>query len=90
MIDWFVITVFLSGFIVSFIPSPVTKAFTTGTSLIVALVQVKNLLGIKFKGIPTPVEFWNNISAADACVGITCLIILLGLRVSNASSPGTL
>uniref|UniRef100_A0A1I8MAX6 SLC26A/SulP transporter domain-containing protein n=1 Tax=Musca domestica TaxID=7370 RepID=A0A1I8MAX6_MUSDO len=72
--------VFRLGFIVNFIPSPVTKAFTSGTALIVALVQMKTLFGVKVKGIPTPAEFWNNIKVPDAIVGVTCLVVLLLLR----------
>lgn len=67
----------------NFIPSPVTKAFTSGTALIVALVQMKTLFGVKVKGIPTPAEFWNNIKVPDAIVGVTCLVVLLLLRVSQ-------
>uniref|UniRef100_A0A1A9WJC3 SLC26A/SulP transporter domain-containing protein n=1 Tax=Glossina brevipalpis TaxID=37001 RepID=A0A1A9WJC3_9MUSC len=72
--------IFQLGFIVSFIPSAVTKGFTTGTSIIVALCQVKNLLGVKLKGIPAPKAFFENIQLADAVVGITCFMILLSLR----------
>uniref|UniRef100_A0A1B0FAK2 SLC26A/SulP transporter domain-containing protein n=1 Tax=Glossina morsitans morsitans TaxID=37546 RepID=A0A1B0FAK2_GLOMM len=72
--------IFQLGFIVSFIPSAVNKAFTTGTSIIVALCQIKNLLGVKLKGIPTPRAFFENIKVADATVGITCFVILLVLR----------
>ncbi|KAL9897197.1 sodium-independent sulfate anion transporter isoform 1-T1 [Glossina fuscipes fuscipes] len=72
--------IFQLGFIVSFIPSAVNKAFTTGTSIIVALCQIKNLLGVKLKGIPTPKAFFENIKVADAIVGITCFLILLALR----------
>ncbi|XP_073844812.1 sodium-independent sulfate anion transporter isoform X2 [Musca autumnalis] len=72
--------VFQLGFIVNFIPSPVTKAFTSGTALIVALVQMKTLFGVKVKGVPTPAEFWNNIKVPDAIVGLICLIVLLLLR----------
>ncbi|XP_013099188.1 sodium-independent sulfate anion transporter isoform X2 [Stomoxys calcitrans] len=76
----FLMGVLRLGFIVNFIPTPVTKAFTTGTSLIVALAQVKNLLGIKHKGIPTPKQFFDKIEFADATVGIVCMIVLLTLR----------
>ncbi|XP_065369767.1 sodium-independent sulfate anion transporter [Calliphora vicina] len=78
--------IFRLGFIVSFIPSPVTKAFTTGTSLIVTLVQLKNLLGIRIKGVPTPIQIWEGINIPDATVGIICLIVLLSLRqLSNVT-----
>ncbi|XP_061393915.1 sodium-independent sulfate anion transporter [Musca vetustissima] len=76
----FLMGVFQLGFIVNFIPSPVTKAFTSGTALIVALVQVKTLFGVRIKGIPTPAEFWNNIKVPDAIVGVICLVVLLLLR----------
>ncbi|KAM7363162.1 sodium-independent sulfate anion transporter isoform 2-T2 [Cochliomyia hominivorax] len=72
--------IFQLGFIVSFIPVPVTKAFTTGTALIVTLVQLKNLMGIRIKGIPTPSQIWEGIYLPDATIGIICLIILLALR----------
>lgn len=74
--------IFQLGFIVSFIPSPVVKAFTTGTALIVALVQVKNLLGIKIKVLHSFGDFFHNIRLGDASMGLSCLVILLALRVS--------
>ena len=72
----------MAGVIVSFIPTPVVKAFTTGTAIIVALVQVKNLLGIRVKNLTTASQFINNIRVGDASLGISCLIFLLALRVS--------
>lgn len=70
------------GFIVSFIPSPVTKAFTSGTAVIVVLVQIKNLLGIRLKQVPSLGEFFGNIRWSDAGMGISCMCLLLSLRVS--------
>lgn len=71
------------GFIVSFIPSPVTKAFTSGTAVIVVIVQIKNLLGIRLKQVPSLGEFFGNIRWCDAAMGISCMCLLLSLRVST-------
>ncbi|EDW80686.1 uncharacterized protein Dwil_GK11435, isoform A [Drosophila willistoni] len=73
--------VFQLGFIVSFIPSPVTKAFTSGTAVIVVLAQIKNLLGIRLKGIPSFGAFFSNIRPGDAVLGISCICVLLLLRL---------
>ncbi|KAH8409800.1 hypothetical protein KR222_008050 [Zaprionus bogoriensis] len=69
------------GFIVSFIPAPVTKAFTSGTAVIVVLVQIKNLLGIRLKQVPSVGEFFTNIRYPDAAMGISCICLLLALRL---------
>ncbi|KAH8311895.1 hypothetical protein KR044_008516, partial [Drosophila immigrans] len=69
------------GFIVSFIPAPVTKAFTSGTAVIVVLVQIKNLLGVRLKQVPSIGDFVSNIRLTDSAMGISCLILLLSLRL---------
>ncbi|KAH8295117.1 hypothetical protein KR018_007264 [Drosophila ironensis] len=73
--------VFQLGFIVSFIPAPVTKAFTSGTALIVVFAQIKNLLGVRLKGFPSIGDFFTNIHPSDAAMGISCMIMLLSLRM---------
>ncbi|XP_017849345.1 sodium-independent sulfate anion transporter isoform X1 [Drosophila busckii] len=72
--------IFQLGFIVNFIPDPVTKAFTTGTAFIVIIAQAPNLLGVKLKKLPIA-EFFSNIHATDAALGITCICLLLLLRL---------
>ncbi|XP_037953021.1 sodium-independent sulfate anion transporter isoform X2 [Teleopsis dalmanni] len=72
--------VFKLGFVVNFIPAPVNKAFTSATATIVVLAQIKNLLGIKIKGIPSPSQFINGINISDAIMGFICIIVLLTLR----------
>ncbi|XP_062125606.1 sodium-independent sulfate anion transporter isoform X1 [Drosophila sulfurigaster albostrigata] len=69
------------GFIVSFIPAPVTKAFTSGTAVIVVLVQIKNLLGIRLKEVPSIGDFFSAIRYSDATMGFICLVLLLSLRM---------
>lgn len=74
------------GFIVSFIPAPVTKAFTSGTAVIVFVVQIKNLLGIRLKQVPSIGDFFSNIRFTDATMGISCIVLLLSLRVSQRTN----
>ncbi|EDW25046.1 GL23059 [Drosophila persimilis] len=73
--------VFQLGFIVSFIPGPVTKAFTSGTAVIVVFAQIKNLLGVRMKGFSSIGEFFSSIKPSDAAMGISCLCVLLSLRL---------
>ncbi|XP_053956602.1 sodium-independent sulfate anion transporter [Anastrepha ludens] len=76
----FLMGAFQLGFIVNFIPTPVTKAFTSATAVIVAAVQFKNLLGIKSKGIPSIEVLVKSIRYSDALLGLICLTALLSLR----------
>ncbi|XP_017145193.1 sodium-independent sulfate anion transporter isoform X1 [Drosophila miranda] len=73
--------VFQLGFIVSFIPGPVTKAFTSGTAVIVVFAQIKNLLGVRMKGFTSIGEFFSSIKPSDAAMGISCMCVLLSLRL---------
>ncbi|XP_036346277.1 sodium-independent sulfate anion transporter-like [Rhagoletis pomonella] len=76
----FLMGAFQLGFIVNFIPTPVTKAFTSATAVIVAAVQVKNLLGIKTKGVPSIEVLFRSIRYSDTLLGLVCLTALLSLR----------
>ncbi|KAL5285458.1 hypothetical protein ACFFRR_007277 [Megaselia abdita] len=75
--------IFKLGFLVNFISSPVTSAFTTATSIIVIGAQMRNLLGIpkgmfkSYKDIPAMFE---KIRPGDATLGLTCIAVLLCLR----------
>ncbi|XP_032593183.1 sodium-independent sulfate anion transporter isoform X2 [Drosophila grimshawi] len=73
--------IFQLGFIVSFIPAPVTKAFTSGTAMIVVLAQLKSLLGIRLKNIPSISAYFSHINPTDAALGIICICLLLALRM---------
>ncbi|XP_030573947.1 sodium-independent sulfate anion transporter isoform X2 [Drosophila novamexicana] len=73
--------IFQLGFIVSFIPAPVTKAFTTGTAFIVVMAQLKSLLGIRLKKVTSMGDYFSNIRGSDASLGIACLCLLLSLRL---------
>lgn len=82
----FLMGVFKLGFIVDFISSPVVSAFSTSTSLIIIVAQLKNLLGIKFsaKSFPnTVVKLVQNITQiklGDAAVGAFAILFLLFIK----------
>lgn len=74
------------GVLIDFISVPVTVGFTSATSVIIAVSQLKGLLGLQFKSgsfIDTVKKVITNIpnaSIADSSLGITSIIILLVLR----------
>ncbi|XP_050345904.1 sodium-independent sulfate anion transporter-like [Nymphalis io] len=74
------------GVLIDFISVPVTVGFTSATSVIIAVSQLKGLLGIQFKSkgfIDTLKQVFINIPnarLADSTLGISCIIILLLMR----------
>lgn len=74
------------GVLVEFISQPVTVGFTTATSVIIVVSQIKGLLGLSFKSegfIPTLKKIAENIHETkmwDTTMGVVCIIILLFLR----------
>lgn len=77
------------GFLIDFVSGPVSSGFTSAVSLIILTSQVKNILGISAKGT-TFVEIWTeiihnikDIRASDTILGITCIVVLLIMRVSR-------
>lgn len=81
--------IFGLGFLVDFVSGPVSSGFTSAVSLIIVTSQVKDILGITATG-STFIEIWRNIfnnigdaRAWDAALGLTCIAVLLIMRVSN-------
>ncbi|XP_068084543.1 sodium-independent sulfate anion transporter [Anabrus simplex] len=82
------------GFLVDFISAPVTSGFTSATSVIIIVSQMKGLLGIKFKSQ----NFIDNLRQLvihapgtrlwDAILGFSCIIFLLALRQLNSIPVG--
>jgi solute carrier family 26 (sodium-independent sulfate anion transporter), member 11 len=75
------------GFLVDFVSGPVASGFTSAVSLIIVTSQFKDLLGISARGA-TFVEIWkgiiediNHTKAWDTILGITCIAVLLIMRV---------
>lgn len=76
-----------SGVLVDFISIPVTVGFTSATSVIIVVSQLKGLLGLKIKSsgfMDTLIKVIQNIgqtSTWDALMSFSCIVILLLLRV---------
>lgn len=76
------------GFLINFVSGPVSSGFTSAVSLIILTSQVKDIFGIQARGA-TFVEIWasifkdiHNLQLTDTFMGISCIIILLLMRVS--------
>ncbi|XP_048482779.1 sodium-independent sulfate anion transporter [Plutella xylostella] len=74
------------GVLIDFISVPVTVGFTSATSVIIAVSQLKGLLGLKFKSggfldtVKKVIVNIPNAKLADSSLGISCIIILLLMR----------
>lgn len=82
------------GFLIDFVSGPVSSGFTSAAALIIVTSQVKDLLGINSSG-NTFVETWrsvfhdiHNIKFWDTVLGVTCIVILLLLRVVAKANIG--
>ncbi|XP_049948395.1 sodium-independent sulfate anion transporter [Schistocerca serialis cubense] len=74
------------GFLVGFISAPVMSGFTSATSVIIIVAQIKGIMGVRFKSQ----NFIDNLrqlylhlpqtNPYDCLVGISCIIFLLLLR----------
>lgn len=80
--------IFNLGFLIDFVSGPVASGFTSAVALIIVTSQVKDVLGITAKGA-TFLEIWTNIfrdihntKGWDCLLGLTCIGVLLILRVS--------
>lgn len=74
------------GVLIDFISVPVTVGFTSATSVIIAVSQLKGLLGLQFKSggfldtVKKVILNIPNARLADSALGISCIIILLLMR----------
>ncbi|XP_049854720.1 sodium-independent sulfate anion transporter [Schistocerca gregaria] len=74
------------GFLVGFISAPVMSGFTSATSVIIIVAQIKGIMGVRFKSQ----NFIDNLrqlylhlpqtNPYDCLVGISCIVFLLLLR----------
>lgn len=81
------------GVLIDFISIPVTVGFTSATSVIIAVSQVKGLLGLKFDSNGSFLDVLKNVSKhihethlPDLYLGFSCIFVLLALRVSVSSN----
>uniref|UniRef100_A0A182HTD9 STAS domain-containing protein n=2 Tax=Anopheles arabiensis TaxID=7173 RepID=A0A182HTD9_ANOAR len=82
------------GFLVDFVSGPVSSGFTSAVSLIIVTSQVKDVLGISAKGT-TFIEIWRNIfndihnvQVWDTFLGLTCIAVLLIMRIISGLKVG--
>ncbi|KRG00735.1 uncharacterized protein Dmoj_GI23990, isoform B [Drosophila mojavensis] len=82
------------GFLIDFVSGPVASGFTSAVSLIILSSQIQNVLGIKANG-NTFVEVWRQVFAniqdsrpTDTILGITCIVVLLMLRMLSSYRIG--
>ncbi|KAK7576361.1 hypothetical protein V9T40_012647 [Parthenolecanium corni] len=75
------------GVLIDFISIPVTVGFTSATSVIIAVSQLKGLLGLKFDSDGSFFTVLKNVAqhihetkTPDVCLGGICIIVLLVLR----------
>ncbi|PSN36843.1 Sodium-independent sulfate anion transporter [Blattella germanica] len=75
------------GFVIDFISGPVSSGFTSAVALIIVTSQVKDVLGIEASG-STFVRNWDSLFRAmdntrlwDTVLGVTCIIVLLLMRL---------
>lgn len=81
--------IFGLGFLIDFVSGPVASGFTSAVSLIIVTSQVKDILGINAKG-STFVQLWTaifedieNTRLWDTILGLSCILLLLVMRVSQ-------
>ncbi|XP_013199998.1 sodium-independent sulfate anion transporter [Amyelois transitella] len=74
------------GVLIDFISVPVTVGFTSATSVIIAVSQLKGLLGLQFKSggfidtLKKVITNMPNARFADSTLGVSCIAILLLMR----------
>ncbi len=86
------------GRLVRYIPYPVTTGFTAGIGLVIALLQVKDLLGLRVGALPADfldkllalAQALPTVHAPDLAIGLLTLAVLLGWPRLKTPIPGHL
>lgn len=74
------------GFLVGFISAPVVSGFTTATSIIILVAQLKSLFGLHFKSLGFTdnvrqlIYHFLSLRIGDTILGVSCIIFLLSMR----------
>ncbi|XP_017890431.1 sodium-independent sulfate anion transporter [Ceratina calcarata] len=86
--------IFGLGFLIDFVSGPVSSGFTSAVALIIITSQLKDVLGIDVRGSQF-LEMWKNLvdhihetSAWDASLGVSCIALLLLLRLVASYTVG--
>jgi SulP family sulfate permease len=83
------------GRLITFIPHPVTTGFTSGIAVVLATIQLKDLLGLSFPRAPhSYYDFWKLTAGAMPAVGVDEMVVgaitiglLLGLPLLSKRLP---
>ncbi len=86
------------GRLISFVPYPVTLGFTAGIGIVIALLQVKDLLGLQLAHSPQNIvehvqllaQALPGIQIGDSLVALACLLVLIGWPRLVPQVPGHL
>jgi sodium-independent sulfate anion transporter 11 len=85
----FIIYVFIYviGFLVEFVSTPVVSGFTSAAAIMIASAQVKGLLGLRFDA-ESFTETWggvfshiSEVRVGDAVLALCCCTVLLTMKV---------
>ncbi|XP_026282285.1 sodium-independent sulfate anion transporter-like isoform X1 [Frankliniella occidentalis] len=84
------------GFLVDLISDPVTSGFTSAYSVMIAVSQLKGLLGLRFKAhgfVDTLCKLAQHITEAklaDSMLGVGCVVVLIGMKkLGTVGAPGS-
>lgn len=82
------------GFVIEFVSMPVTGGFTSAAAIIMASSQLKGLFGISYEA-KNCMEMWlkfaeniDKVRVTDTAMGVVCVAVLIGLKVSRARGLG--
>jgi len=88
---------FKIGFLVNFISKPVISGFTSGAAVIIALSQVKYILGVqidKSNGVgelvPAIIKVVGNTNIFDLFIGLSTMVLLIVFKKYLKKLPGPL
>lgn len=82
------------GFLMQFISTPTIVGFMNGATVTIAVGQIRRLLGIRsgkssefVDSLETLSKFYHETTFADATLGISSLILLVGIRYIGRKYP---
>lgn len=91
------LSLFRMGFLVNFLSHPVISGFTSAAAFIIAVSQVKHLLGVPvpsgstfIETISTIVQAIPNMNNVAFVIGVSGILLIVALKRVNRSIPGAL
>ena len=91
------LAIFRVGFLVHFLSEPVVVGFTTAAAIIIALSQIKYILGISIENTNSVIGILSdtfsksgNTNTPSLIIGALAIIVIVGLKWIKKSIPGAL